>query len=185
MNQATEGTGDQKEMYLVPERPAVGSRRVMHRQEGAFNSFPTMYFALRYAEWLVHDHPWKGAVVEQNAVLRAVLRARGPLQMVHPNYTRILAPVAKRTKRFGGDLVELQYAALPPLHELQRRQIFTESSAKGFVREVSYIPSKRVHFCVDAVQNGSATCKTAFPRTWVRGPCPAGTIDEDVDIHYK
>lgn len=116
----------QGKAHLVPERPAVGLRRVMHRQEGAFNSFPTMYFPSRYAEWLARDRPGKGAVAEQNAVLRAVLRARGPLRMIRPDYKRILEPVAKRTKRFGGDLVELQYAALPPLHELQRRQIFTK-----------------------------------------------------------
>lgn len=108
------------------------------------------------------DRPGKGAVAERNVVLRAVLRARGPLRMVRPDYTRILAPVAKGTKRFGGDLVELQYAALPPLHELQRHQIVTESRAKGFVREVSYLPSKHVHSRVDAVRNGNENCKTAF-----------------------
>lgn len=121
-----------------------------------------MYFASGYAKWLARDRPGKGAVAEQNAVLRAVLRARGPMRMVRPNYTPILAQFAKRTERFGGDLVELQYAALPPLHELQRRQIFTESRAKGCFRKISYVPLKRVHFCVDAVRNGGGTWRTPF-----------------------
>lgn len=152
----------QEKAHLAPERPAVGSQRVIHRLKGAVNSFQTMYFALRYAEWLARDRSGKGAVAEQYILLHAVLRARGPLRVIRPDYTRGSAPISKGMKRFGGDLVELQYAALLPLHQLQRRQIFTESRAKGFVRTILYVPSKSVCLRVDAVRNGGRTWRTPF-----------------------
>lgn len=58
--------------------------------------------------------------------------------------------------------MELQYAALPPLHQLQCCQIFTESRAKGFVRTILYVPSKSVCLRVDAVRNGGRTWRTPF-----------------------
>lgn len=84
----------------------------------------------------LRDHPGKGGVAEQSLLRRAVLSARGPTQMELPDYTLQSAPVAKRTTRFGGGLVELQYAALPALHTLQRRRICTKSRAEGLVREI-------------------------------------------------
>lgn len=95
-----------------------------------------MYFVLQSAQRLLRDRPRKGGVAEQSLLRRAVLSVRGPTQMELPDYRSQSEPVATRTTRFGGGLVELQYAALPPLHTLQRHRICTKSRAEGLVREI-------------------------------------------------
>lgn len=153
----------QEGTYLAPERPAVGSRCVIPRRKGAFNSFPTRYFARKFVQRLGRDRAGKGAVADQKMLLRAVLRARGAMRMGRPYSTGMPAWIEKRTKQFGGDLVKLQYAALLSLHKLQRVQNSTESRARGLVRKLWYIPLRRIYPNANAVRNRSAMWRTPFP----------------------
>lgn len=57
--------------------------------------------------------------------------------------------------------VRSSWGVIPPTSGFEQLQ-------KGYVQESQFI-----------------NFQLAYKHTWVRGPCPAGTIDEDVDINYK
>lgn len=103
----------QEEAYLTPASPAVGWRCFIYRLKGVFNRFLRVHNPSQSAKRLRRDRPRKQGVAELNMLCSAVLHARGPMRMVRPGYTRILASIATREKRFGGDLMEQQYAPLP------------------------------------------------------------------------